>query len=173
MLPVSSDPLEAWYLVREGPHVGWILGHRVQLNIPNSISAYSQETNLVAWLVLDTVKDNGHKVPQYLVADRVGTETCDFTDIRVLTWWKRKHTYAIAYHEGNMRGYFPILVTQEGSVPNFRLRVVDDKGVRRQKVYGLYDTITRFIGSADTWRSDSMPERRALVTRTSYFQRMP
>ena len=141
ILPVSSGQLEAWYLVQEGSHAGWILGHRVRLDIPESISAYAQDTNLVAWVVLDTVDDNGHQIPQYLVADRVGTQTCDFTDIRVLTWWKKKQTYAIAYKEGGLQGYFPILVTHEGSVPYFRLLLVDDAGNKCQKIYGLFETL--------------------------------
>ena len=159
VLPVSSEgPLEAWYLVQEGSHAGWILGRRVQLDIPKNISAYSQDTNLVAWLVLDTVDDSGHPIPQYLVADRVGTETCDFTDIRVLTWWKKKQTYAIAYQEGGLQGYFPILVTREGSVPYFRLRLVDGAGNKYQEILGLFETITRHRGTVDTWQSDAMPE---------------
>ena len=158
---IPSNPVETWYLVRTGSRVGWILGHLVQLDIPKSISAYAQDVNLVAWLVLDTVDDNGQQVPQYLVADRAGPETYDYSHIRVLTWWKRKQTYAIAYREGDLQGCFPILVTHEGSVPSFRLRLVDDKGAKYQKVYALYDTITRVIGTVDGWQSDAMPERSA------------
>ena len=159
--PLSSGHQEAWYLVQEGSHAGWILGHRVQLDIPKRISAYAQDTNLVAWLVLDTVNDRGRKIPQYLVADRVGTQTFDFSDIRVLTWWKRKQIYAIAYHEGGLQGYFPILITHQGSVPCFRLRLVDEAGKKYQKVYGLYETITRNMGSLDTWEGDAMPRQLA------------
>ncbi len=165
ILPVSSGPLEAWYLVEEGSHAGWILGRHVELDFPKGISAYAQETNLVAWLVLDTVSDNGRRVPQYLVADRVGTQACDFTDVRVLTWWKRKQTYAIAYKEGGLQGYFPILVSRQGSVPYFRLRLVDDDGAKSQEVFGLFDTITRVVGVADTWQSDAMPQPRAIRPR--------
>jgi hypothetical protein len=160
ILAVSSNHAEAWYLVRAGFHAGWILGHLVRLDIPPSISAYAQGTNVVAWLVLDTVDDNGHHVPQYVVADRAGPRTCDFTHIRVLTWWKKKHTYAIAYREGGLKGYFPILVTHEGTVPHFRIKLEDD-GIKYQKVYGLFGTITRVLGTADTWQSDAMPERSA------------
>jgi len=162
---LQSD--EAWYLVREGPQVGWILGRLVQLDIPKSISAYTQETNLVAWLTLDTVDDDGHPVPQYLLADRMGTNACDFTHIRVLTWWKRKQTYAVAYREGGFQGYFPILVNHQGSVPYFRLRLADGAGHRFQKIYGLFDTITRVVGSADTWQSDAMPNEPALPHHSS------
>lgn len=159
ILPVPSSHLEAWYLVREGSHAGWILGRRVQLAIPKSISGYAQDTNLVAWLVLDTVTENGHLVPQYVVAERVGSVSCDFTEIQVLTWWKRKETYAVAFREEGLQGYFPILVMHEGSVPYFRLRLVDDDGNKCQKIFGLFDTITRPIGIADSWASDAMPEQ--------------
>lgn len=154
----KAGPWEAWYLVQRGPRAGWILGHRVQLDIPRSLSAYSQETNLVAWLVLDTVRDDGHRVPQYVVADRVGTQMCDFTGIRVLTWWKRKQTYAVAYREDELEGFFPILVSHQGSVPYFRLRVLANGGARSQKVYGLFETMTRLIGIAGSWQSDAVPE---------------
>ncbi len=142
----SSERGEVWYLVEQGSHTGWILGRHVQLTIPKGLSAYAQSNNVVAWLILDRVRDNGRLIPQYLVADRAGTDSCDFTDIRVLTWWKRKQAYAIAYKEGGLKGEFPILVTRTGSVPHFRLCLRDDKGARSQKVYALFDTITRIVG---------------------------
>jgi len=156
---LPSNPIEAWYLVRSGSRAGWVLGHLVELDVPTSISAYAANVNLVAWLVLDTIDDNGRQMPQYVVADRTGTETYDYSHIRVLTWWKRKQTYAIAYREGDLQGYFPILVTREGGVPGFRLRLVDSNGAKYQKVYALYDTITRVLGTVDGWQSDAMPER--------------
>lgn len=155
---LPSSPVEAWYLVRSGSRAGWILGRLVELDPPKDISAYSQDVNLVAWLVLNTVDDNGRQVPQYIVADRAGTETYDFTHIRVLTWWGRKQTYAVAYREGDLQGYFPILVTHEGTVPGFRLRLEDSNGAKYQKVYGLFDTITRVLGTVGSWQSDAVPE---------------
>ena len=155
---LPSTPVEAWYLVRSGSHAGWILGRLVELDVPKDISAYTQDVNLVAWLVLNTIDDDGRQVPQYIVADRAGTETCDYTHIRVLTWWKRKQTYAIAYREGDLEGYFPILVTHQGTLPGFRLRLVDSTGAKYQKVYALFDTITRVLGTVADWQSDAMPE---------------
>jgi len=160
---IPSNPIEAWYLVRSGQRAGWILGHLVELDIPQNISAYATDVNLVAWLVLNTIDDDGRQVPQYLVADRAGTETYDYSHIRVLTWWKRKQTYAVAYREGDLQGYFPILVTHEGGVPGFRLRLVDSNGAKYQKVYALFDTITRVLGTVDGWQSDEMPERTATI----------
>ena len=133
IIMVSSNQREPWYLVRDGVHVGWILGHLVKLHIPQGISAYAQDTNVVAWLVLNRVDNNGHQVPQYVVADRVGTLTCDFTHIRVLTWWKKKQAYAISYREGGLKGYFPILVTRGGRVLYFRL-LLKDNGIKPMRV---------------------------------------
>jgi hypothetical protein len=42
-------------------------------------------------------------------------------------------------------------------VPYFRLRLIDDQGEKYQKVYGLFDTITRTVGTVPGWESDAMP----------------
>ncbi len=159
ILPDPANVREVWYLVREGSHAGWILGHRVQLTIPKEIAAYAQNSNLVAWVVLNTVSDRGHRVPQYVVADRDGAENCDFTKIQVLTWWKRKQMYVVAFQQSGLRGYFPILVSREGSVPCFRLRIVDAQGHRGQESFGLFDTLTRPLGNTFNGASDAGPQQ--------------
>lgn len=148
---------EAWYLVRAGSRAGWVLGRLIDLDVPPAIASYAHELNMVAWVVLDTVEDDGKKVPQYVVADRVGSEEFDFTHIRVLTWWKKKQTYAIAYVEGGLQGYFPIRASIAAAGPVFRLRLVDDEGHKFQKVYTLKDTITRPLGTVAGWESDDIP----------------
>ncbi|HKS96000.1 MAG TPA: hypothetical protein VJV74_07680 [Terriglobia bacterium] len=158
LVTATSNRVDVWYLVRDGPHAGWILGRRVRLTIPKSISAYAQDSNLVAWLALNKVNDGGKLVPQYVVAEREGSESCDFTKIEVLTWWKRKQTYAVAFRKDGLQGYFPIGVTHEGSVPYIRLRLEDPNGTKYQAVYGLFDTLTRLMGTADTWASDAAPQ---------------
>jgi hypothetical protein len=148
---------EAWYLVRADSRAGWVLGRFVELDIPPALSMYAQETNSVAWVVLDTVEDGGQQVPQYLVADRVGAQELDFSHLRVFTWWVKHHRYATAYVESGLNGYFPIRVVRRDGIPYFRLRLVDDAGRKFQKVYGLFDTITRPVGTVDGWESDAMP----------------
>lgn len=157
-LSVPRSARDAWYLIRSGSRAGWILGRLVNLDVPAAIAAYARDVNMVAWFVLNTVEDNQRQVPQYLVADRVGSQEFDFTHVRVLTWWKRKQTYAIAYVEGELQGFFPIVIMHEGTTPYFRLRLVDEEGKKVQKVYGLFDTITRTIGRLEGWESDAMPE---------------
>lgn len=159
VLTAAPGHLEAWYLVKAGSHAGWILGRHVQLAIPESISAYAQDTNLVAWVVLNRVNDNGKMVPQYVVAEREGTENCDFTKIEVLTWWKRKQTYAVAFRKSGLQGYFPIVITRESTVPWIHLLLQSPDGAKYQMIYGLFDTLTHLLGTADNWASDATPEK--------------
>ena len=149
---------DAWYLIRSGSHAGWVLGRFVDLDVPPEIAPYAQGINTVAWLVLKKVDDNGRKVPEFLVADRIGTQEFDFTHIRVFTWWIKKQIYATAYVESNVDGFFPIHTALAGDIPYFRLRVLDEQGRKIQKVYGMFDTIVRPLGYVDGWTSDAMPE---------------
>lgn len=154
----SSVPVpEAWYLVRGEGRAGWVLGRAVALDIPEALSPYAQASNLVAWVVLDSVEDGGQQVPQYLAADRIGTQDLDFNHIRVFTWWVKDHRYVTAYVESKLNGYFPIRVLRVNGIPCFRLRLMDDQGHKFQKVYGLFNTITRPVGVVDGWESDAMP----------------
>lgn len=156
----SSTPpvLDAWYLVRADSRAGWVYGRLIALDIPDAIAGYAHSINLVAWLVLDHVEDNGREVPQYLVADRIGTQDVDFNHIRVFTWWAAKGRYATAYVESNLSGYFPIRVVHEDGKPYFRLRLEDKQGRKFQKVYRMNGTIVRPVGTVDGWSSDAIPE---------------
>ena len=156
-----SSPLvkEAWYLVRADRRAGWVLGRFVSLDVPQPLGAYAQSSNIVAWLVLNTVPDEGRQVPQYLAADRTGNQDVDFTHIRVFTWWVKNHHYVTAYAESGLRGYFPIRVVPIGNVPYFRLNLVDEDGNKILKVYGLLNTITRPLGFVAGWESNAMPTR--------------
>jgi len=162
--PAGSPVRDVWYLVRANLVAGWVLGRFVDLDIPAGIAEYAQGTNMVAWVVLKTVPDGGQNVPEYLVADRINAEDEDFNHIRVFTWWVKNHKYVTAYVESDLAGYFPITVKQMTEPryyaqpsPYFRLRLVDADGRRYQKVYGLFDTITRAVGTVDGWDSGAMP----------------
>jgi hypothetical protein len=156
----SSPPVkEAWYLVRADKRAGWVLGRFVSLDIPDPLDAYAQGYNMVAWLVLNRVTDGDRQVPQYLAADRTGSQEVDFTHIRVFTWWVKNHRYVTAYVESGLQGYFPIRVVQTDDIPYFRLNLVDKDSNRIQKVYGLFGTITRPLGFVEGWESNAMPTR--------------
>ena len=153
----STKLRDAWYLVRVDSRAGWVLGKFVTLDIPASLSRYAQGTNVVAWVVIRTIEDGGQQVPEYLVADRLGAQDVDFTHLRVFTWWAKHHEYVTAFVESNLKGYFPIRVASQGGVPYFRLRLKDEDGEEYQKVYRMFDTITRVVGTVPGWESDAMP----------------
>jgi Bacterial SH3 domain len=153
----AAAPRDAWYLVRTDSRAGWVYGRLVSLDIPSDIANYGESTNIVAWLVLNKVDDEGRKMPQYLVAERNTTQDCDFDRIRVFTWWAAQDHFATAFVEGRLNGYFPIQVSTEGNTPYFRLRLVDAKGRKFQKVYRLEDTIVRSAGTVEGWVSAAMP----------------
>lgn len=153
----STVVQDAWYVVRADSQAGWILGRLVALDVPQALSVYAQDVNVVAWLVLDTVEDEGRKEPQYLVADRIGTQDFDFTHIRVFTWWVKRQKYATAYVESNLNGYFPIRVVRMNDIPYFRLRMTDENGKKIQKVYELSGTMTRPLGMVEGWETNAMP----------------
>jgi uncharacterized protein YgiM (DUF1202 family) len=155
--PNAAKVRDAWYLIRADTNAGWVMGRFVALDIPEKLAPYAQGSNLVAWVVIKTVDDEGQPVPEYLTADRVGTQEADFSHIRVFTWWIKNHKYVTAYVESNLNGYFPIRVAEVNGVPHFRLRLMDDQGQKFQKVYGLFDTITRAVGTVQGWESDAMP----------------
>lgn len=152
--PATKD---VWYLVRTAKRAGWMLGRFVNLDIPPAIAPYAEGINMVAWLDLNYVNDSGQRVPQYLVADRIGTQEFDFNHIRVFTYWVKHHKYVTAYVEGGLNGSFPIHVATVNQMPTFRLRLIDEQGRKFQKVYGLYDTIVRSLGTVDGWDSDALP----------------
>lgn len=154
--PTVSD---VWYLVSSGSRAGWVLGQMVNLDIPQSLSQYSANSNIVAWFVLNTVRDGDAQVPQYLVADREGTLEFDYTRVRVFTWSLRRHRYVTSFVRNGLRGVFPIRTEDVHNVPYFRLRVIANNGKKIQDVYGLFSTIVRPIGTVDGWTSNAMPER--------------
>jgi len=155
--PTATPTRDAWYLVRADSKAGWILGRLVALDIPEAVSVYAQGVNMVAWFVLKTVADNGRQVPEYLVVDRAGTSEYDFNHIRIFTWWIKNQKYVTAYVESDLNGYFPIRVEPRDGVPHFRLRVVDGEGNKVQRVYGLFDTVTRLRGVVPGWETKAMP----------------
>lgn len=156
-LPAAEKQRDAWYLIRANSRAGWVLGRFVDLDIPEALSPYAQGTNLVSWVVLKTVDDDGQAIPEYLAADRIGSQDVDFSHIRVFTWWVKDHKYVTAFVESNLKGYFPTRVKEIDGVPYFRLRLMDDRGQKFQRVYGLFDTITRPVGDVPGWESDAMP----------------
>ena len=108
--PSAAKVRDAWYLIRTDASAGWVLGRFVALDPPEQLAPYAQGANMVAWVVLKKIDDGGQAVPEYITADRLGTQEADFSHIRVFTWWIKNHKYVTAYVESDLNGYFPIRV---------------------------------------------------------------
>lgn len=144
--------IEDWWLVRD-PHgrVGWILSRMVDVDAPLEIAQYAEGKRIVAFFVLNEVKDGEKKVGQYLT---VLTEPkdglpFDFNQIRVFTWNVKRHRYETAYRE-RLEGVLPVTVAQEnfekeGTLPVFVIRVQDDSGNVVQRKYKLNTPIVRRV----------------------------
>jgi Bacterial SH3 domain len=156
----AAKAADAWYLVEAGSRAGWVLGRLITLDIPQGISQYAASYNMVAWFVLNTVRDGDTSVPQYLAADREGSIEFDFTHVRVFTWSVREHHYVTSFVKGGLRGSFPIQVGHINGLPYFRLRLVNRKGNKFQSVYGLFHTVVRPMGTVEGWESKAMPGQR-------------
>ncbi len=144
--------LEDWWLVRDShARVGWVLGRMVDLDVPLDIAQYAEGQRIVAFFVLNEVKDEDKKVPQYLT---VLTEPkdglpFDFNQIRVFTWNVKRHRYETAYRE-RMEGMLPVTLSQEtfdkeGLLPTFTIRVRDENGNISEHKYKLSTPIVRRV----------------------------
>ena len=144
--------IEDWWLVRDSRNrVGWVLSRMVDLDVPLEIAQYAEGQRIVAYFVLDEVRDGDKKVAQYLA---VLTESkdglpFDFNQIRVFTWNVKRHRYETAYRE-RLPGVLPVTVSQEafdkeGMLPVFVIRMQDDSGNVAERKYKLNTPMVRRV----------------------------
>jgi SH3-like domain-containing protein len=159
--------LEDWWLVRDARgHVGWVLGHMLDVDAPLEIAQYAEGQRFVAFFVLNQEQDGGKQVPQYLcvlTAPHDGLP-CDYNQVRVFTWNTRKHRYETAYREHKLDGVLPVTVTsenfnKEGTLPVFILRVRDKDGNVSERKYKLNTPIVRRVLAPGETRDARLPHR--------------
>jgi hypothetical protein len=134
-------PMEDWWLARDGQnHVGWVLGRRFDVDVPDTISGYAENQRFVAVYVITTVTDTesglpDSRVPVYLalLAPYRDGLPYDYSLARVFSWNTRKHRYETAFRERNLWGYLPVVlgkdILPDGPVPTFTLRVSPSEDV--------------------------------------------
>ena len=129
------------------PIAGWVIARFVSLDLPEPVRESAESANIrpLAWFELNRVSDGEGEHPQYLVAGARGPEglPCDFTTLRVLTWYSRKSRYETAFIDNNLCGAFPILVGKDSKgQPEFRFRLY---GGKEDRHYRLIQTVVRRI----------------------------
>jgi hypothetical protein len=133
------------------PIAGWVVARFVELDLPDPVREGAASANIrpVAWFELNRVSDLTGDKPQYLLAAARGPEgqVCDFTALRVYTWYVKKSRYETAFVENNLCGQLPVRVGKgPKGEPEFRFRVMDGK--KEERVYRLMQTVVRRIRDA-------------------------
>ncbi len=144
--------IEDWWLVRDSrARVGWVLARMVDLDVPLEIAQYAEGQRIVAYFVLDEVRDGDKKIAQYLtiLTEPKDGLPFDFNQIRVFTWNVKRHRYETAYRE-RLPGVLPVTIAQEafdkeGTLPVFVIRMQDDSGNVAERKYKLNTPIVRRV----------------------------
>lgn len=148
--PAPPPPvMEDWWLVRDNQgHTGWLLGNRLDVDVPDAIAQYGEGQRFVgAWLLTKVVDPESdlpnHEVPEYLTAlapPKSGLPF-DFDQIRVFTWSKNHHRYETAFRLHPIQGYLPVRVftanTNAGSVPAFSFELGNGEDVATDPTTGV------------------------------------
>lgn len=163
--------MEDWWLVRDAQgHTGWMLGSRVDVDVPLSVAQYAEGQRIVGAWVIATVTDPeastpDHKVDEYVMAlsqPRSGLPY-DFDQIRVYTWNLKRHRYETAFRLRSIHGYLPVRISlgtaERGVEPVFSFEVATSPDVAinpetgtarppapRTLSFALRQTIVRRVG---------------------------
>ena len=130
------------------PISGWVIARFIELDLPDPVREGASSANLrpLAWFELNRVSDPSGDKPQYLMAATRGPEgqPCDFTSLRVYTWYVKKSRYETAYIENDLCGQMPVRLDKgPKGEPEFRFRVMD--GDKAERVYRLNQTVVRRV----------------------------
>jgi hypothetical protein len=135
------------------PVAGWVVARFLELDEPDAVREGASSANVrpVAWFELNRVPDESGEKSQYLLAATRGPEgqACDFINLRVFTWNKKKTRYETAFIENNLCGALPIRIDAgPKGEPEFKFKVMD--GGKEERTYRLIQTVVRRVRAPET-----------------------
>jgi len=130
------------------PIAGWVVARFLELDLPDPVREGAASANIrpLAWFELNRVSDPSGDKAQYLVAASRGPEgqVCDFTALRVYTWYEKRSRYETAFIENDLCGQLPIRLDKgPKGEPEFHFRVMD--GNKEERAYRLTQTVVRRV----------------------------
>jgi hypothetical protein len=146
------------------PIAGWVVARFVELDLPDPVREEAASANIrpLAWFELNRVSDPSGAKPQYLVAAARGPEgqICDFTTLRVYTWYVKKSRYETAFIENNLCGQLPVRLSKgPKGEPEFRFTEMGAN--KEERVYRLIQTVVRRIRETSEASGKHVSAKRA------------
>jgi len=141
--------MEDWWLARDPQgRVGWLLGSRLDVEVPDAVGQYGEDQRFVGCWQLAAVTDPeadtpDHQVAEYLtvLAPPKSGLPFDFDQVRVFTWSVKHHRYETAFRLHPIPGYLPVRVfkqsTSAGSVPAFSFEMASGDNVTTNSATGI------------------------------------
>ncbi len=147
--PPAPPVMEDWWLTRDGQgHTGWLLGSRLDVDVPNDVAEYAEGQRIVgAWVltkVTDPTQDTpSNQIPEYLTVMSPPNSGLpfDFDQVRVFTWSLKHHRYETAFRLHPIPGFLPVNVsmqsTPKGAIPTFSFMLGTSDSIATDPATGI------------------------------------